>query len=387
MERYSAVDMIKKLVSFDTTSYLSNKALIDFISEYLQSYGIESTLLFNQEKDKANLMATIGPNVEGGVILSGHTDVVPVAGQAWSTNPFNAEVIGDKLYGRGTCDMKGYIGIVLSLVPYMLEKKLKHPIHLAFSYDEEIGCVGAPPMIDKMAAELPKIRAAIVGEPSSMQVVNAHKGILVVKTDVQGFEAHSSQPHRAVSAVMTAAHLIEFISDMMVENKLLADLDDNNSAMDPPYTTLTVGTVNGGTASNIIAKACSFKWDVRNIAKDNPRDFYNRFEQYCQEEVIPQMKAVSAQCDIVSEIISQTPAMGPELQGEAEKLCCGILNTAETTMVAYAAEAGLFQKKNISTVICGPGSIDQAHKPNEFIALSQIAEGEDFIKKLIDILS
>jgi len=381
--QYTPIEMLKKLVSFDTISSKSNMELINFVAEYLDFYDISHQLVSNEDGSKANLMATIGPNVAGGVILSGHTDVVPVKGQPWDTDPFELVEKNGRLYGRGTCDMKGFIAIALALVPEMLAKGMKFPIHLALSYDEEVGCAGAPPMVRKMAEELPAVRAVIVGEPTSMKVVNAHKGICTLETEVIGHEAHSSQPHRGASAVMTAAHLIDFIANMMEENKQ----NPPDIAMDPPYTTLHVGTVQGGTAVNIISRQCNFQWDIRNTPGDAPQDFIQRFRDHCVEGVLPAMLDISDQCSISTKVLSLTPGLSPEEQGEAEKLCFQLLGEKKAYMAVYAAEAGLFQQAGLSTVICGPGTIDRAHQPNEYIEVSQLEEGTDFVRKLIHCLS
>ncbi len=381
--QFTPTEMLKKLVSFDTVSSKSNMELINFVAEYLAYYDVGHKLVTNDDGSKANLMATIGPNVEGGVILSGHTDVVPVDGQPWDTDPFEVVLKDGRLYGRGTSDMKGFIAIVLALVPEMLAKGMSFPIHLALSYDEEVGCAGAPPMVRKMAAELPSVRAVIVGEPTSMKVVSAHKGICALETEVIGYEAHSSQTHRGVSAVMTASHLIEFIANMMEENKQIS----SDIAMEPPYTTLHVGTVHGGTAMNIISRQCVFQWDIRYIPGNDPQSFVQRFRDYCSDSVLPPMLKISDQCSIRTEVLVSTPGLAPEDEGKAEKLCHQLLGDDESSMVVYAAEAGLFQQAGFSTVICGPGSIDQAHKPNEYIDVSQLEEGTEFIRNLINCLS
>ncbi|MGB1237572.1 MAG: acetylornithine deacetylase [Pseudomonadales bacterium] len=375
--------MLEKLVGFNTVSSESNLALINFVAEYLTALEIPYQLIFNEDKTKANLMATVGPNKAGGVILSGHTDVVPVKGQAWDSDPFTLTERDGKLYGRGTCDMKGFIAIALAKIPQMQAAGLQVPIHLALSYDEEIGCAGAPPMVRKMAAELPPVRAVIVGEPTSMQVVTAHKGITSLTTTVTGCEAHSSQPDRGVSAVMTAAHLIEHIAGLMASYSE----KPYPLAMQVPYTTLHVGTVRGGTAVNIMAKECQFDWDIRNVANDNPVQIKENFENYCQHVVLPPMKAISEQCDIQTQMHACVPGLAPEESGAAEALCRELIGTSEVTMVAYATEGGLFQEAGFSSVICGPGSIDQAHQPNEYIEVAQFEMGCSFVDDLIVLLS
>ncbi len=373
-------EMIEALVGFDTVSSKSNLELIEFVEKYLLSHGVESHRVYNADKTKANLFATVGPNIEGGVILSGHTDVVPVEGQAWVTDPFSIVEKDDKLFGRGTCDMKSFSAIGLSLVPEMLKADMKRPIHFALSYDEEIGCIGAPSMIDQMAKLLPKVNAVIVGEPTDMKITNAHKGILGNITTVIGHEVHSSQVERGVNAVMIAAKLVNFISDIMAENK---DRADPSCEFDPPYSTLTVGVMNGGTAGNIMARHCEFEWDVRNVPNDDPYGFIGRFNEYAKS-LVQEMRKIAPECDIITETKSDVPALKPENNGSAEELVRHLTGLNDTQVVPYAAEAGQFQEAGMSTIICGPGSIDQAHQPNEFVAKSQITLCENMLKRLID---
>ncbi|MCR9213880.1 MAG: acetylornithine deacetylase [Proteobacteria bacterium] len=383
-QNYSPVEMIEKLVGFDTVSRNSNLPLIDFVADYLDGHGVASTKVFNEDQTKANLYATVGPNVEGGIVLSGHTDVVPVDGQPWETDPFSIVEKDGKLYGRGTSDMKSFSAIALSKVPEMQAKGIARPIHFALSYDEEVGCLGAPSMIDRIAENLPPARAVIVGEPTMMDIVSAHKGIMTLKTTITGREAHSSLVEDGVSAVMTGARLVTFIADMMAENKAKAD---PNSKFSPPYTTLHSGVINGGTAANIISRECVFLWDIRHIPDDDPMSFVDRFNSYCETELLPKMREIAPEPNIVTEINSIVPALNPEQDGEAEMLCKAITGQNSSSAVSYAAEAGQFQEAGFSTVICGPGSIGVAHQPNEYIEISQVHAAEQFILKLIDRLA
>ncbi len=380
-KNYSPVEMIEKLVGFDTVSRNSNLPLIDFVADYLDGHGVRSTKVFNDDQTKANLYATVGPNVEGGVVLSGHTDVVPVDGQPWDTDPFSIVETDGKLYGRGTSDMKSFSAIALSKVPEMLTKGITRPIHFALSYDEEVGCLGAPSMIDRIAENLPRAKAVIVGEPTMMDIVSAHKGIVTLKTTITGREAHSSLVEDGVSAVMTGARLVTFIADMMAENKAKAD---PKSKFSPPYTTLHSGVINGGTAANIISRECVFLWDIRHIPGDDPMSFVDRFNRFCDSDLLPKMREIAPEANIVTEINSVVPALNPEQDGEAEMLCKAITGQNSSSAVSYAAEAGQFQEAGFSTVICGPGSIGVAHQPNEYIEISQVHAAEQFILKLID---
>jgi acetylornithine deacetylase len=378
----AAFDMIAKLVGFATVSRDSNLELIDYVSDYLAELGVESRLVPNADNSKANLFATIGPMVAGGVVLSGHTDVVPVDGQPWDSDPFSLTELDGRLYGRGTADMKSFYAVALALVPEMLERGLARPIHLALSYDEEIGCLGAPAMIERIAAELPTPRAVVVGEPTDMRIVTSHKSITGLETVVIGHEAHSSQTHRGVSAVMTAARLITFLEDMAKEN---AAGPPSQTPFEPPYSSIHVGTVHGGTATNIISRECRFGWDMRCVPEDDPEKFLERFERYCRDEVLPGMQAIAAEASIVTSLRCSVPALRPEPDGEAEALVRLLTGYNASEAVAYGAEAGQFQLAGFSTVLCGPGSIDQAHQPNEYIEISQVHACVDFMRRLIDM--
>ncbi|MDX1736949.1 MAG: acetylornithine deacetylase [Alphaproteobacteria bacterium] len=381
MDHYTPIEMIEKLVSFDTVSRHSNMNLISFVQDYLKSHGVESHLVPNEDGSKANLYATVGPNIEGGVVLSGHTDVVPVDGQPWDTDPFELVEKDGKLYGRGTCDMKSFYAIALAMVPDMLKRGLKAPIHFALSYDEEVGCTGAPSMIKELADVLPRPRAVIVGEPTNMGIVNAHKGVNGFLTTVTGHEAHSSQVHRGVSAVMTAARLITYLEDMMRENEKRSD---PTNGFEPHYTTIHAGMINGGTAMNIISRSAEFCWDVRNIPEDDPMSFKDRFDEYCQNELLPAMRKIAPASDIVTVATAAAPSLRPEKDSAAEELCKTLTGRNSVSAVPYGTEAGQFQEVGFSTVVCGPGSIDQAHQPNEYIELSQVRECEAFMAKLIE---
>ncbi|MFC5359268.1 acetylornithine deacetylase [Azospirillum himalayense] len=371
--------MIARLVGFDTVSRRSNMALIDWVRDYLAGYGVESRLVPSPDGAKANLFATIGPMTEGGVVLSAHTDVVPVDGQPWDTDPFTLVERDGRLYGRGTADMKSFPAVALALLPDILEAGLKRPLHLALSYDEEVGCIGAPAMIARIAGELPRPSAVIVGEPTSMGVVLAHKGCYVLRTSVTGHEVHSSQIDRGVSAVMTAARLVTLVGDMAAENAAAAD---PACGFDPPFTTLQVGTIEGGTAANITARHCSFVWDIRPLPGDDWTRYRDRFEAECAR-LRAAMRRISPDCDIRTEQLAGVPGLAPEPDGPAAQLCHALTGRNDTGMVSFAAEAGQFQEAGLSTVLCGPGSIDQAHQPNEYIDIAQVTACEGFLRDLV----
>ena len=375
-------ELLNQLVAFPTVSRDSNLPLIDFVKDYLNQHGVASTMVPNDEGTKSNLFATIGPNEPGGVVLSGHTDVVPVDGQPWSMEPFTVTEKDGLLYGRGTCDMKAFIATALALLPEM--NTLKRPIHLALSYDEEVGCVGAPRMIAKLKTEIPAPSAVIVGEPTLMQTVTSHKGIVLNRTTITGHEAHSSQTHTGVSAVMTAARLVTYLDDM---GQALKAKTPGNNGFEPAWSTVHVGTIEGGTAVNIISRHCEFVWDLRNIAQDDPQELLDRFEHYCSEEMLPRMREVAPETAIKTEQFARAPAFRHEPESEAVKLVQRLTNDKSFSVVPFAAEAGQFQEAGFSTVICGPGSIDQAHKPDEFISVEQLDKGVAFMRQLIQHLS
>lgn len=374
--------MIEALVGIPTVSRDSNLALIDFVSAYLEKFGVESRLVTNEHGDKANLYATVGPAVDGGVVLSGHTDVVPVDDQDWSSDPFTLVEKDGALYGRGTCDMKSFYAIALALVPEM--KSLKRPIHFALSYDEEVGCLGAPELIREMVRELPRPQAVIVGEPTEMRVVTAHKSIFHFHTRITGREAHSSQQHRGVSAVMIAGRLINWLAERQQQCALAAKSD---SGFEPAYTTLHCGVVNGGTAHNIMAHHCEFVTDIRSVPGEPALDYFNEFRDYALQELLPQMRAICPQSNIEFKINAQVPAFAAAESEPGVVLAKQLTGQNEVASVVYGAEAGQFQQAGYSVVMCGPGSIDQAHQPDEYITLEQVDKGTQFIRGLIRQLS
>ena len=377
------LEWIARLVRHDTTSRNSNLNLIEDVEGFLQEHAVPSTRVSNSEGTKANLYFSVGPNVAGGVVLSGHTDVVPVDGQPWDTDPWTIVEKEQKLYGRGTCDMKSFSAIALSLLPDMLAADLKRPVHFALSYDEEVGLLGAPDMISEIKDILPPPSAVSVGEPTNMQVVDGQKGIAVFRTEITGHEAHSSQPHRGASAVMAAGRLMAKIAEMMAKREGEAD---PNSPFMPPYTTMSVGVIEGGTAANILARRCGFTWDVRTVPGDSVADILAEFNAEAHT-VETQMQAIAPDCSIVTQTLADGPPLMPQDDNPAAELAHRLTGTNGRQSVSYAAEAGQFQQAGFSTVICGPGSIDQAHQPNEFITLDQVARGTSFARRLIQHLS
>jgi acetylornithine deacetylase len=372
--------MLARLVAFDTTSRLSNLALIDFVRGYLDRYGIRSELVFDATGAKANLYATIGAADRGGIVLSGHTDVVPVDDQDWSSDPFTLEVRDGRLYGRGTADMKGFIACCLARVPDWVGRPLAEPVHLAFSYDEEVGCLGVHGLIDHVVANHPRPRLCIVGEPTSMAVVDAHKGIRSFVTEVTGLEAHSSATHVGVNAIMAAAEMIAFLNRLADE---LAAEGDPSGRFTPGHTTISVGTIEGGTAVNIIPRHCRFGWEFRPLPDADADAILARVQAHAEEVVLPRMRAKHPDAAIVTRPRSACPPLRPEPGSAAESLAKVLIGTNETHAVSYTTEAGLFQNSGgIPTVVCGPGDILQAHRPDEYVARDQLATCGTFLERL-----
>ncbi len=378
--RYSAREMLDRLVGFDTTSRDSNLALIEFVEDYLDQYGVASTRIPNEAGDKANLLASVGPDSPGGVILSGHSDVVPVDGQPWTSDPFTLVERDKRLYGRGTSDMKCFLAIGLALLPEMLARPLRVPLHFAISYDEEVGCIGVVPMVERIARFLPKPRACIVGEPTEMGLVVAHKSINSYLVRVRGKEAHSSMPQLGGNAIHAAGLLVAKLVAMVKEREA-NPLPDSNFV--PPWTTIHIGRIEGGTAQNIVPLDCSFSWEYRLHPGDDGQAIYDQFERYAREEVEPWLRRNAPEASISIEPGAIAPAFHPDPNNAAEDLVRQLTGLNTTQVVSYGTEAGHFQSSGIPTVVCGPGSIDQAHKPDEFIALSQVAAGEAFMRRLI----
>lgn len=374
--------MIDALVAIPTVSRDSNLDLIRFVADYLSDHGIDSHLVESPCGVKANLYATVGPVVPGGVVLSGHTDVVPVDDQDWSSDPFRLTERDGRLYGRGTCDMKSFYAIALALVPEM--KRLTRPIHFALSYDEEVGCLGAPALIRELASAVPTPEAVIVGEPTEMRVVTAHKSIFHFHTQVIGREAHSSQQHRGVSAVMVAARLINWLGE---RQRRCAREAPAGSGFAPPYTTLHCGVVKGGTAHNIMAHHCEFVTDIRAMPGENALDYFEEFRAFALEEVLPEMRAICPGTDIQFEIDAQVPGFAATEEEPGVRLVKQLTGQNGVESVVYGAEAGQFQEAGFSVVMCGPGSIDQAHQPDEYISLEQVQAGTEFMQRLIRYLS
>ena len=372
------VALLRDLVAFDTTSRNSNLALIDYVTAYLDRYGIPCRQIPSDDGSKANLFATVGPDVEGGIVLSGHSDVVPVDGQNWSTDPFVLTETDGKLFARGSADMKGFIACCLAMVPRYAQAGLDRPFHLALSYDEEVGCLGVASMIDAIVAEVPRPAAVIVGEPTSMQIANAHKGICALTTTVRGREAHSSRPGDGVNAIACAAELVGHLyglCDRLSET-------ESDDRFDPPFTTFNVGKISGGDAINIIARECLLNWEFRPIPGADPDAIIAEVDRFVRDELLPRMRAADPDTDNSTIRNLLVPPFDAPDMSPAEALArrASGLNSAGT--LAFVTEASLFSGAGLSATICGPGDIAQAHQPDEFVELAQLEVCLDFLERL-----
>lgn len=376
-------EMLARLVAFPTVSSRSNLDLVDFAAGHLAGLGARVLRMPDATGEKASIVAQIGPDLPGGVVLSGHSDVVPVDGQAWTSDPWTLTERDSRLYGRGTCDMKGFCALALALAPEMAAAPLRRPILIALSHDEEVGCIGAPPMIESMLAQLPRPEAVIVGEPSMMQVVTGHKAGLLLDTRVRGHEVHSSAIHRGVSAVMTAARLVTWLTDAMETSRAAAEAGTGGDpAFDPPWTTTHVGVIAGGTAHNITAKDCRFLASFRILPDEDADDWEARYRAEA-ERLAAANREIHPDTGITVSRTNLVPGCVPERDGAAERLVRAITGDNGRHVVSYGTEAGQFQDRGLSSVICGPGSIEQAHQADEFISVAQLEAGERFLRGLI----
>lgn len=383
MTQLISEQLLGRLIGFDTTSTTSNLELIDFVRDYLDDFSVKSQLVHSDDQTCANLYATIGPDDIGGVLLSGHTDVVPTAGQDWNSDPYQIKSNDRAFFGRGACDMKGFIACVLAGVPQMVAQNLNTPIHLAFSYDEEIGCVGVKKLIDTMQGFAVKPRIGLIGEPTEMKMVPGHKGKAAFRVEVTGSSCHSAYISSGVNAVEYAAELISFIRGMNLEVQQRQQLDQGYSV---PHSTFHVGNVSGGTALNIVPNQCQFEFEVRNLPQDKLDDLVQEIRHYAMEQLLPDMQARFEQSDILFTPVSHYPGLLTDIDSSVIEYTRSINPVKEIgDKVSFGTEAGLFdQQLGINSVVCGPGSIDQAHKPNEFVTRQQMQYCDRLISNLID---
>jgi acetylornithine deacetylase len=370
--------LVRRLIAFDTTSRSSNLALIDFAQELLERAGARCRRTVDVSGAKANLFATLGPDRQGGYVLSGHTDVVPVDGQDWSSDPFQPEVRDGKLFGRGACDMKGFVGVALAMVPKIADARLERPIHFAFSYDEEVGCAGVSGLLDDLDANNIRPELAIIGEPTLMKVVGAHKAGAVLHTHCHGREGHSSAPEKGANAVMMAGEFVRLLEEVWDELR-----DDADPAFDPPHTTLQANMIEGGSASNILARDAIVTWEYRALPGRDTAAIVERVRQRAEHEILGKYRRRAPEARLDTIVHATYPGLAMDENSPAVRVALALSGANHAEAVSYGTEAGHFQRAGIPAVICGPGSIDQAHKADEFVALSELAACEVFLDKVI----
>ncbi|WP_397452189.1 acetylornithine deacetylase [Pseudomonas sp. NA-150] len=379
----SSRELLAALVGFDTTSRESNLQLIEFVRDYLAQFDVPCELIFNDERSKANLFATLGPDDRPGIVLSGHTDVVPVDGQAWSVPPFELTEKGGKLYGRGTADMKGYIACVLAAVPKLLAAPLRMPVHIALSYDEEVGCLGVRSLLAELAQRPHTPLLCIIGEPTELKPVLGHKGKLAMRCDVHGAACHSAYAPQGVNAIEYAAELIGELG--RIGSRLRAPaLHDRR--FDPPFSTVQTGVINGGKALNIVPENCRFDFEVRALPAQDPREVAEQLARYAEQEILPRMRAVNAASDISFSELSAYPGLATDAQSQAAQLIAQFCGSSEFGTVAFGTEGGLFDAIGIPTVVCGPGSMDQGHKADEFVSVEQLDKCDAMLERMALVL-
>jgi acetylornithine deacetylase len=374
------LELLAKLVAFDTTSAKTNIPMIDFIADYLAGHGVASFRVPTADGLKSSLFATIGPADRAGIGLSGHTDVVPVTGQTWASDPFELTERDGKLYGRGTCDMKGFLACMLASVPDLLRRQLTTPIHLIFSYDEEVGCTGVRPMIAELGSRLPRPRLVLVGEPTMMSVVDAHKGATRFRTTVTGREAHSSMTHIGVNAIHFAGLCVAELGQIEEELKAAS----RNERFTPPYSTVQVGLIDGGRAQNIVPRHCAFSWEIRSLPGVDVHAVAKRFDDFVLARCLPIMHAIGHDTGIETVLANSVPAFYSGDGSPAVTLAQNLAGQNQTFAVSYGTEAGLFQDAGCASVICGPGDIEQAHRPDEYILPAQLDRCMAFLARLGD---
>lgn len=385
----NSIEWLTRLIGFDTVSRHSNLALIKDVQAYCEQLGLSVDLTFNDAKNKANLFVTVPAGkhtdtISGGLVLSGHTDVVPVDGQEWTSDPFDATIRGSRLYGRGSCDMKGFIACALNLLPTAVKLskagKLHRPLHLALSFDEEVGCLGAPLILADLAARGIQPEYCIVGEPTNMTMVVAHKGIAVYRCRVHGKSAHSSLTNQGVNSISYASQLVGFVDELAEQ---LSHRDDSDNLFDVPYSTLSVGTIKGGTATNIVPNLCEFTFDYRNLPHMTQDDILAPIQAKVAElSAQMQLRAPETGIELMQE--ESVPAMTDSTNDELQQLIAALTQDDKRHKVAYATEGGQFTNAGIPTIICGPGSIEQAHKADEYVELSEIERCDGFLQRLLE---
>ncbi|WP_288097891.1 acetylornithine deacetylase [Pseudomonas sp.] len=376
----SSRDLLQTLVAFDTTSRESNLQLIEFVHDYLARFDVPCELIYNEQRSKANLFATLGPADRPGIVLSGHTDVVPVDGQPWTVAPFELTERDGKLYGRGTADMKGYIACVLALVPALVTANLRRPVHIALSYDEEVGCLGVRSLLKALEQRPIKPMLCIIGEPTELRPVLGHKGKLAMRCDIHGQACHSAYAPQGVNAIEYAAELIGELG--RIGHRLKAP-KHHDARFDPPFSTVQTGVISGGKALNIVPADCRFDFEIRTLPSHDPSEVAQELKTYAELQVLPRMRAVSEQSEIRFSELSAYPGLATEAHSEAAELIAAFSGCRAFGTVAFGTEGGLFDAAGIPTVVCGPGSMDQGHKPDEFVSLEQLNGCDEMLQRML----
>jgi len=362
--------ILEQLIGFPTVSADSNLDLIHYAATLLEDCGARVRMSTDRTGTKANLFASLGPQTSGGIVLSGHTDVVPADAGEWTSDPFAMRQADGRLYGRGTCDMKGFIAAVLAKAPDYAALDLKRPLHVALTYDEEVGCFGARHLVEELSETDLRPSVAIIGEPTEMRVIEGHKGCYEYTTSFHGTDGHGSEPDKGVNAIHVAAR---FISRMLeLSEELRKKTGPDSARFSPPWTTLQTGRIEGGLARNVIARHCSVDWEMRPVREDDAREVKAALESYCRDVLLPQMRAVYPDADIVTEVIGEVAGLAVMSDNEARDIVTALTGANLCDVVAFGTEAGLFQSLGMSVVVCGPGSIAQAHQPDEFVAVDQL---------------
>ena len=378
-------DLLARLVAFDTTSRNSNLELISFVQDFLERFGIASELVVNEEGTKANLFASIGPIDKPGVVFSGHTDVVPVDDQAWSSDPFALTMRDDRCFGRGAADMKGFIASAMSLVPGLADRRLERPVHFAFSYDEEVGCKGVPSLLDHMVKRLPVLPiGCIVGEPTGMRVANGHKGKAGYRCTVTGKASHSALNHLGVNAVEFAAEIVARLRQTNLDFRAHGPFFDG---FEPPHCTVSTGPFNGGTALNVVPSTCTFEFEFRLMPGQEAKRLLSDIQEFAATTLLPAMKAISEEATVDWHELMSYPALGDIGESHIERLACALTDTVVPVKLSFGTEAGHFAARDIPSIVCGPGSINVAHKPDEYVDLQQLSRCSSFLRDIVDEIS
>lgn len=371
--------ILADLIAFPTVSYDSNLDMIDYIAGYLEEHGARVDVFKDETGHKANLFATIGPDGDGGLVLSGHSDVVPVTDQDWTDDPFQMVECEGKLFGRGTCDMKGFIAATLAMAPEFAKAPLTRPIHFAFTHDEETGCIGAGHLVEALRERDIHPSMAIIGEPTMMRIIEGHKGCYEYTTRFQGLEGHGSAPDVGVNAVEYA---VRYVNRLMELREDLKSMTPAGSQFEPPWTTMNIGALQGGSVHNVIAPKAEVKWEMRPVQTSDADYVKSEIGHYCENVLLPAMQAVHPNASIETEIMGEVAGLIPTDENEARQIVSELTGANTTDLVAFGTEAGLFQSLGMDVIVCGPGSIEQAHKADEFLAIDQLTQCLTLLEKL-----